>query len=688
MTSKNYSPIVLAVIVGVAYCIIGIATLKDYGINWDEPVHFARGQAYLTYLTTGTTQYENLPPYVIRGIVFDAEGNRTKTAPPERVTRSVFQNPTQPPAYWLEDDVGHPPLNGILAAATNRLFYGVLGWLGDIDAYHLFEIFAASILVGVVFLFGYQAFGPVAGWTSALALGTYPLFFSESHFNIKDPVVTLPITLALYCAWQAVSSKKPWLWWLVGGFSGIGMAIKFNALFIPAIIVCWLVARAVSKRSFKALGRLYNLPTLTGVLGGLAVGATFFFASWPYLWTDTYARLNKIFEFYSGIGSGTQFQSEFISASGWNTYPLQWILKTTPEVVLLLSTIGIFAAIVWAIQRKSTAALFLIWLAIPIVRVSIPGSTIYGGVRQIMEFLPALALLTGVGAHVIVRGIARIPYLEYARNPWAGAGLATFAFIPAVVSLIALHPNQNVYFNVASGGLQKVVDEKFPAAGNTYGNVFLQGVEWLNVHAEPNSQLALPVSTASSLPVERLRDDIQINDVHFSGALRLDEYVMELAYVGFPPQKTYAVEYLENLTPVHTVTVDGVPLLKIWKNDQTHVPIGQIRLTPLQLSKVAFDTYVVDLPAPRRVWSIKISGGELCTGTIAGHFSVKDTNGVERRLTENTPTAQLFMDENRNPRELFFRFAGNEAQQITYVIDDFKDCPFIPPTTAVLEVGD
>jgi len=678
----------LAVFAGVIFFAIGLITLKDYGVNWDEPVHFARGQAYLSYLTTGNTQYENLPPYVIRGVVFDEKGNPTKITPPKRVSRSVFQNPTQPPEYWLKDDVGHPPLAGILAAATNRIFHGALGWLSDIEAYHLFEIIAASILVGVVFLFGYQAFGPVAGWTSALTLATYPLFFAEAHFNIKDPVVTLPITLALYFAWRAVSAKKPWLWWLVGGFFGIGLAIKFNALFVPMIIVFWLVARVASKRSFKALARLYNLQTLTAVLGGLVVGGTIFFASWPYLWTDTLARLNKIIEFYRGIGSGTQFQSEFISANGWNAYPLQWILKTTPEVVLLLGAVGISAALVYALRRKSTGILLLIWLAVPILRVSIPGSTIYGGVRQIMEFLPALALLAGLGAQVIVRAVSRIPYVEYARNPWAGAGLATFAFIPAAVSIIALHPNQNVYFNSISGGLNKAVAENFPSAGNTYGNIFLQGVEWLNENAEPASQLALPVSTASSLPVERLRDDIQINDVHFSGALRLGEYVMELSYVGFPPQKTYAVEYLENLTPIHTVTVDGVPLLKIWKNDHEHVRVGQIRSTPLQLSKIAFDTYVVDLPAPRRVWSIKIAGGELCTGTIAGHFSVKDKSGGTQRLTDSTPTRQLFMDENRPARELFFRFAGNEVQQITYVIDDFKDCPFIPPSTAVVEVGD
>ncbi|MDP3983026.1 MAG: hypothetical protein Q8Q65_03045, partial [bacterium] len=50
-----------AAILAVIYFTINLFTLSDYGVNWDEPVHFMRGQTFLRYMLEGKKDYADLP---------------------------------------------------------------------------------------------------------------------------------------------------------------------------------------------------------------------------------------------------------------------------------------------------------------------------------------------------------------------------------------------------------------------------------------------------------------------------------------------------------------------------------------------------------------------------------------------------------------------------------------------------
>lgn len=677
-------PLLIAGILALGFFVLGIATLKDYGINWDEPIHFSRGQAYLYYLTTGKTEYENLPPYVVRGKVFDEEGKPTKEEAENTAHRSVFQNPAQPPSYWLQNDGGHPPLNGILAAVSNRVFYQDLHLLGDIDSYHLFEVLIAALLVGLVFLWGAQAYGLVAGWAAALALGTYPLFFGESHFNIKDPIVTFFFTLTLYLWWRGSNEHKPkWFGW-AGLCFGAGLGTKLNIIFAPLTLLIWLVVRLgvipTTLHFFK------NRRVLWAIGGGLLAGLGLFFLTWPYLWHDTLMRLGSILTFYREVGGDTGAQVDYVGFLGLNSYPLIWIVRTTPEIVLFFGAVGIAAAIGRFFKKDTTALLWLVWLIVAIGRVSVPGASIYGGVRQIIEFVPALALLTGVGVALTLELLATLLATKILRDATVGVGIALLLFGPVIAIDVRVHPNENVYFNSISGGLPRAIKEKLPAAGNSYGNAFAAAVEWLNQNAELNAQLALPVSTASSLPIERLRPDIVVNDVHFSGPLRFGEYVVELSYVGFPPP-TFATDYLALGQPIYEEKVEGIPLVKIWRNDEQHFPLPGLRRFPIVVSTTDSQTFTMTLPDVRRVWSITFQSFAPCAGDVAGHFSVLDPSGATQRFGEATPVKQLTFDSPKDPHQLFYRIAGKQALAVSFSIDDAHGCAFAPES-AILETSD
>jgi len=536
----------LALIVFFGFFLIGFATLSDYGINWDEPDHFTRGQAYLHYFLTGETDYKSL-----------------EINPPPR--RSAYQIDYLSASYWLENDSGHPPLNDILAALSNYIFYQKLGIMGDVDSYNLFILLSSSLLVLLIFWFAAQKYGLFAGLVASLSLALYPLFLAESRFNIKDSVETFFYALTIYGFYQGVE-KKSWRWFFVSAVAcGFALGTKFNILFVPLIIIPWLIIRFFGKIlefKQKIIFKIFHLPKkiLLSLLFYPIIVFLIFFVSWPYLWKDPFIRFWSTFQYYRQIGTGK---------TGFNTYAAQTVLFTTPLVIIFFSVLGIIASFfLFKKEKEKTSFLFLLWFLIPIIKACSPGSSIYGGARQIMEYIPAMALLAGLGAEKLRQFV--IPKFSIIHYPLSI--LIIFSFLPITFKMISIHPNQNVYFNPLIGGLKGARDKDYPYWGLSLGSVYEQGVEWLNKNAENGAKVTLVIGTAPNIPKSFFRQDIKFNNQFFSGPRREGEYSIEAVYQDWIRVWFYDGEYVDRiLMPVYEVKVDDVPILKIWKNDKEHV---------------------------------------------------------------------------------------------------------------------
>lgn len=217
-TLKNKWERVTICIVPILFLFIGIITLSDYGINWDEPFHFMRGQAYLHYyISGGDKDYSSLPSYPrINTNCFEANNvlcTDSPGGPADResytgknlvyedaikllypknsnIWRSYYQHDTYNFDYIVKTENGHPAIGDILSASFNYVFYQKLHILGDIESYHLFEVFTSFLIVLGVAIVVNSEFGVFPSIVASLTLASYPLFFSESHFNIKDPPET------------------------------------------------------------------------------------------------------------------------------------------------------------------------------------------------------------------------------------------------------------------------------------------------------------------------------------------------------------------------------------------------------------------------------------------------------------------------------------------------------------------
>lgn len=581
---------ILICLIPLLFLVVGIFTLSDYGVNWDEPFHFMRGQAYLHYyLSGGKRNYDSLPEYPKINSMCEDKSNPLCSFSPggpsdrekfngsnliyeekikelypkdSRIWRSYYQHDTYTYDEIIKIENGHPAIGDIAAAFFNYIFYQKLHILGDIESYHFFEVFTSFLIILGVAIVVYLEIGFFASIVSSASIALYPLFLAESHFNIKDPPETAFFGLTILLFFVGITKNK-WKYIVISAFfAALALGTKFNAFFIAPIIGVWFlyylfIGNWIKRNNLKIIITLFIYPFI--VIG-------LFYVLWPYLWADPLDSFMNIIKFYKQIGIGTPVEMSRYIIFGWNTYPIVWILLTTPLPILFLSIVGILSSLYLIIFRKNNFAfLICIWFLVPIFRASYPNVSVYGGVRQLMEFIPPMAILAGIGANEVIK------YIKFKKFIYViiVAGMVFVAW-----EMFTIHPNQNVYFNQFIGGLSGAKQNNIPYWGNSYGNAYQQGLNWLNRNVEGNARIGLPISTMGNIPWIKFRSDLEFTNSSWSGPKRKGEYEIELVF-DWSPTAWYSFAYYNVfLNPVFEAKVDEVSILKVWKNDIEHTKKG------------------------------------------------------------------------------------------------------------------
>lgn len=536
-------------IVILIFAFVSIKTLPDYGVNWDSFQHLTRGHIYLRYLTQRKTDQPEL-------------GSEQRISYYQR-TPLTFD--------WAQQmTIGHPPLSDILMAVTNRIVWGKFGLVGDIESHHIYVVFMTILTVLMIGSWSYLAFGPVASFFSVLALCTMPYLFAEQHFNIKDPLVLSYYTGALFFLWLALEHKKIWPIIVSSLFFGLSLGTKFNILFSIFPISIW----------FASL-RFWENKNLTKIISAFliimpVIAYGMFLYSYPALWVSPVQKTIDVIKYYQSISKPLEACTYypltiywFEQCSDWRT-PLLFV-TTTPLITLLLFVFGLVLSRKHIVQKSNVVLLWTMWLLITLGRATLPVASLYGGsLRQIMEYVAPLSLLSGVGAMLVFKKILQV------RNKYIFVVVTCVSYILVVMQIIKIHSNENVYFNELIGGLRGAVRYGLEGANNTYGNAYKQGVQWLNTNAEYGSTISLGMGIRSAIPDGYVRSDIQyVGDQSIISAQK-GEYIMELAYPGMNVNDYFRMRYaLRFLNPVHIISVDGIPLLYIWKNDKQHTRVNQ-----------------------------------------------------------------------------------------------------------------
>ncbi len=535
------------------FLLAGWLTVGNYGITWDEPENFLAGELYWQFWRT----------WDARWLDFEALKNGWAAAD---------QKP-----YFFVYSIGwqerYPPFANTVSAVGAWLLHDVLRWLDPITAHHAAIPLFGALGVWAVFRFAWERRRRLSeALPAALMLATFPLYWAHAHNNIKDVPIAALFTVALWAGWRVFEGADGIRWKravLAGGLCGVGLATKANALFIAPILLAWLMWRYLWPRRSTGWNAMPWRRVLIALLIMAEIAAAVLLAIWPYLWSNPLARLYAVFRYSSTAGRGIPvFFAGRLYAAGVDVpwyYALAYLALTAPPVVLWLGMLGIVRAGRDALCGEDTvSALWLIWLAVTLVRVSLLGMVEYDGLRQVMELLPAWCVLAGMGAgwcwEWLERRLAGRP--EVWKKAAVVLGLLTLV-VPQGMVMASLHPYEGAYFNVLAGGVRGAA-RSFPL--DYWGQSYKDGAAWLNEHAGPGAWVAVPV--AGHLARFGLRADL---DLLNTGSLedvqaRAGEgYVMVLHHWARVPASSLAQACLAAGQPAYVLERAGAGLLSIYR---------------------------------------------------------------------------------------------------------------------------
>ncbi len=528
----------LVVVCVIAFVIMGALTLPKYGLTWDEGLgNLFFGERYFHFFTSFDPAY----------LDFDNEDLAIHQRP-----LNLYKSPFQGRPHEF------PPLADTLSAMTMEIFAYRLGWLDPIDAFHLTKILLCGLLLLVLFRFAAPRLGTSAAFLAILILGTYPRFWGDMHFNPKDipETVFFAFTVIAFYIWYEKPSWQRAV--AVGILFGASLSIKANALFLPFVAIMGVWPWRLTSRPWSQLAE--HLKKSFGHYAlMLGAGLAIHLGTWPYLYADPLRRLKA---YYVYIIS----QGERQGRATWNWDPLIQTVTTMPEVVVALLLVGLGFAI-WRSRTKSPILrLLVVWFALPIFRISLPGMVNFDGIRHFEEFVPAASLLAGYGGASLVDLVAKG---RFCKKRLFAVGLLLLMVCNIGSIILRYHPYEHCYYNSLVGGLSGAQSKyRLPDATEYWASSYRQGMRWLNVHASLDSALYVPIAdwvVRLTAPIW-LRKDIKVipeTSVKSMLVAGRTVYVMFITRTNWYNQ--LATYCSQRLRPVHQIIVDGAPILQIYR---------------------------------------------------------------------------------------------------------------------------
>ncbi len=531
--------VMLAVII-LAFFLSTTLTLKNYGLSWDEGLgNLFFGERYVYYFLNFQEKYIDFKVNLFQDTkIFNLYSSPFRELPHE-----------------------FPPLADTISASFMIFLAEIIQIMDPVDAFHFAKIFMAVVFFIIFFLVIRKYFCWQISIFSIFFLAFYPRFWGDVHFNPKDIPLLIFFSLTIF-AYDRWLRNKRWINVVyIGLLGGATIAIKANAVFIPIILILglWEVNLKAGDYKDKVLQLSKDILQHSMML---VIALFTYIGSWPYL----YVQNNPI--------RGIQMYFEFIISQGGRKGPMEFqidplvqVITSMPEIMIVFLIIGIAYSIYQTIQKpNSIYRLFIIWLIVPIVRISMPGMVNFDGIRHFLEFLPAACVLASIGLWQIGVWLKR-KAPSYEKLFFAGFTLITV--LNFSYALISTNPHQYIYYNSLVGGISGA-REKFGANEVTdyWAISYRKGMNWINEYGENQAKVVVPIAgwlVELTEPIW-LRDDMDYLEVETISELEhITEtiYVMVLERPGFFDK---VAEYVvENYNVVYVESIQGVKLMTIYQ---------------------------------------------------------------------------------------------------------------------------
>lgn len=540
------------------YLFYMLSSVQNYGISWDEPLHWNAAENYMKFFSSGDM------------------------------------------SVWAENHE-NPCFVKILSGFSWLLFHVNLGIMDAITAHRVPLLILGAIAVFVIYVFTAKAFGNFAAIVAVLSLIFFPRFFAHVHFNPKDTPFAAIYILCMWSFWKYNTIRKTntnnnkWKWLIIAGiFFGIGLGIRVTALFIPFILFSWYLIVNRDEINIRHILDKSNVKFLFPLVIYTLIGALIWFLLMPSLWTNPVSHFLEFMNYSGTVGLFQRSQLYFGELYGstnpnipWH-YPFVFLSIVTPLSILLFAISAIFFIVKDVKKPKNEAfILILLWLTVVLFKETLPMALQANAMRHFMPAVPATCILAGIGANEFYKRLSvDIPsklkkYVNWDISKLTKIALVVFIIgvisVPGFVAIYSMQPYEEVYYSSLVGGVSGASDD----FGDIYfGTVYREGIIWLNGHAQNNSVIGVsllvlpgeaygkyaePAKTGVT-NVYYARPDLTFSRLDYGGNY---DYVMFQAYEEhYSDRELY---YLEKYEPVYTIRMDTVPLLYIFKTSNTTI---------------------------------------------------------------------------------------------------------------------
>jgi hypothetical protein len=526
-------------------------------------------------------------------------------------------------AAWAANNE-HPGLIKSLFALSHLILHKKLHLFAmEGTSFRFPAIVLASAGVALVYLWGAQARGRLAGIAAAVLLAAMPRFFYHAHLACFDaPIVTM-WTLCAYCYWRALRTDGA-LWPVLCGVAfGLALDTKHNAWFLPFAFTAHAVLvqirsrllYAPSESSVTSPARREGRRTLLALACMAVLGPLVLYALWPWLWRDPIARFRGYALFHL---NHEYYNMEFLGRNYWippmpRTYVWLMTAATVPTVTIALALAGLSARVrasfipplargvrllkAWrsrspmpdahAASRSADAAastdlLWFLGIAVAYAPWLSSSTPIFGGTKHWMTAYPFVALFAGAGFVEVVTAARRFfaraskrpsaprrALAGVARAPWLPAAIAACVFVAPVVETARSHPwglsSYTPLVGGAAGAATLGLNRTF--WGYTTGAV----VDYLNREVKKGGTVYIHDTAGQAWDMlvrdGRIRKDIRAAWTIAGADFGL--YHHELHMQGQEHQNWVA---FDTVAPAHIGGLDGVPVILVYKRPDAAAP--------------------------------------------------------------------------------------------------------------------
>jgi hypothetical protein len=499
----------IAIGLALAFLIVQLFFLPEFGATWDEPLHRNWGKLFSIFWKTGD-----------RSLLYMMPGN------------GVYYSP----AYFT------------LSYIVSEFFLSF--GLPLYQASHILNLCTASLVVLFLYLLAQLLTNRRTALFATLFLLGFPQFLAHAHYNPKDIPLMLSVLMTSYVFLRSLSLRSTRLLLLSAFLFGASIAMKVSAiLMVPVFLVTYVVSAlpqfriSPMKRFFERQLVLVLASTLL-----LIIGAVVF---WPSAWGDLHLIPSSIAFF---LGHSFWPGRELFMGTLYAGADLPWYytslvyLQSTPVLTILFFIIG--AVILLRKNRSllSSQVVFLaLWILVPLLASLKPGLVRYDGIRQFFFVLPPILIIASIGFDRILSWI-----LTWGMPRWVSVIFVSFVVLSLTHEVISLHPFEGSYRNEVVRLMNPVdMDRRYEI--EYWGASYKQGLDWLQDNAEPNAEVCVPVAGLLISWYEP-RPDLTFN------CSRQTSYVMFFTRYSELKQATF-----DQMTPIMTIERMGASLLKIYK---------------------------------------------------------------------------------------------------------------------------